>query len=307
MTEPLTVLSLFSGCGGLDLGFVRAGFRLVASIDHWRPACDTHRLNSGLLGGEVLQRSLRLADGEIALEEFPKTDVVLGGPPCQGFSFAGKQRLDDARNQLYLDFLRIVQHTEPRCFVLENVRGIEAMALTDIRASFGQLGYDVAAERALATSFGVAQRRERILVVGFRKDLKATFSPPEEIIGGLFGSTGEVSILDAIKGLPKPAVSDDETAEPHSDHIFRPLTAPVQRFVRHIPNGGCFRDAPTDTLPPRLLNILQNPARYRTPRLFPKPNPFGPAQTVPADMNPSLGGVLAQGCLVLNGGAAVGG
>lgn len=303
-----SVLSLFSGCGGLDLGFVQAGYHLELSIDHWAPAVETHRANHRLLGGDVLQRSLALSDEEVQIDQLPRCEVILGGPPCQGFSFAGKQFLDDPRNQLYRDFVRIVAHLRPRAFLLENVLGMEAMVLDQVVESFEAVGYVVTANRASATDFGVAQRRERLLIVGFRKDLGVRFGPPQAVYGGLFGTQGDKSILDAIKDLPRPVAIPDRDLAPLQQlpgylqsHAYRPLPDSVQHFVRHIPNGGCFRDAPTRTLPERLRKIVKNPARYRSPRLFPKPDPNEPAQTVPADTNPSLGGVLAPDLEYQNG------
>ena len=302
--ENPKILSLFSGCGGLDLGFVLQGFNLLAAYDNWKPAVEVHRKNSKILGGEVHHRSLSLEDGEVNLSEFPRVDVVLGGPPCQGFSFAGRQRLDDPRNKLYLDFLEIVKAVSPLCFLMENVRGIEAIALEDLKKSFSRIDYNITVVRALATNFQVAQRRERVLIVGVRSDLQKTFIPPEESVGGLFSEGNGVSIFDAIRDLPEPReVGSKKITAVHylDNHVYTPLSDSAQRFVRHIPNGGYYKDAPRNKLPERLIKILDDPARYRSPRLFPKPNPMGPAQTVPADMNPSIGGVLAPDFIYENG------
>ena len=102
--------------------------------------------------------------------------------------------------------------------------------------------------------------------------------------------------MDVIGGLPEPReVSSERISAEHflDNHVFTRLSENAQRFVRHIPNGGYYKDAPLDTLPDRLIKIINDPVRYRSPRLFPKPNPSKPAQTVPADTNPSIGGVLA--------------
>ena len=299
-----TVLSLFSGCGGLDLGFCNEGFELKASYDHWKPATEVHRKNQSLLGGEVYCRSLKLEDGEIQLSDLPKVDVVLGGPPCQGFSFAGRQSLNDSRNRLYLDFIEIVKYLSPKCFLMENVRGIEAMALEDVKSSFSELNYQINVERALATNFGVAQKRERIIIVGVRNDLKKTFVPPEESVGGLFLQSDTRSVIDAIGDLPEPRQVENERiiAQVYTDnHVYTKLSEMSQKFVRHIPNGGYYKDAPIETLPDRLIKIIEDPVRYRSPRLFPKSDPNKPAQTVPADTNPSIGGVLAPDLIYENG------
>src|ERR1017187_2459628 len=296
----LTVLSLFRGCGGLDLGFVQAGFTITQAFDNYPAAVRTYAANQKLLGGAIDCKSLALNDGEIRLGDLPRTDVVLGGPPCQGFSFAGKQFLDDPRNHLYKDFVEIVTALQPKVFLLENVLGMEAMALKDVTKAFGAAGYDISSNLALATDFGIAQRRQRLIVVGFRKDLMISFRPPSHIYGGLFGARGESMMVGAIGDLPRPfeTKSDDAGADSKlpkhlRNHCYRPPPDAVQKFVRHIPNGGYFRDAPYKTLPDRLRKIADDPIRYRSPRLFPKPDPLSPAQTVPADTNPSLGGVLA--------------
>ena len=299
MTKKRSVLSLYSGCGGLDLGFIQAGFHLVAAYDHWGPAVEAHQLNMGLLGEpKVFQKSLCISDGEVKLDELPEAEVVLGGPPCQGFSFAGKQFKNDPRNKLYRDFVEIVRHLQPRCFVMENVRGMEAMALDQVTEDFEEAGYRVLVSLARAVNFGLAQKRERLIIVGLRRDLEEVFQPPDSVMGGLF-SGHQTSLIEAIGDLPQPIEVVDDEASLESlpqhlrSHAFRPLSAMVQKFLRHVPNGGCFRDAPRKFLPERLKKILDEPARYRSPRLFPKPNPEEPAQTIPADTNPSLGGVLA--------------
>jgi DNA (cytosine-5)-methyltransferase 1 len=102
MPNKLTVLSLFSGCGGLDLGFAQEGYNILEAYDNWLPAIENHNKNKLLIGGMAYQKSLALSDNEVVLENLPKVDVVLGGPPCQGYSFAGKQNIDDPRNSLYL-------------------------------------------------------------------------------------------------------------------------------------------------------------------------------------------------------------
>lgn len=297
MATKRTALSLFSGCGGLDLGFVQAGFRVLAAYDFWAPAIDVYGLNAPLLGEvKTSKASLCLADNEVTLEDFPKADVILGGPPCQGFSFAGRQAADDPRNRLYQDFVKIVNHIRPKAFLMENVRGMEAMALKQVTRDFQKVGYQLVVSMARAQDFDLAQRRERLIIVGFEESQGVLFEPPASTFGALFGATSPRSILDVIGDLPKPHESEDSGADLPDDvrsHAIKPLPPPVQKFVKHVPNGGCFRDAPRRCLPDRLKKILDDPQRYRSPRLFPKPNPSEPAQTIPADTNPSLGGVLA--------------
>lgn len=310
-----TVLSLFCGCGGLDLGFKLAGFEIVGAYDHWDMAIECYNHNRDLLGHEGKVLDLDTSNASYKSSDLPDADVIIGGPPCQGFSFAGKQIIEDERNKLYLSFVQIVKDKRPLAFVMENVRGMESMALDDIKKSFNGIGYDINVTRAKAINFGVPQKRERILIVGFRTDLNLSFSTPEENYGGFFAPVSTFSILEAIGDLSEPpfikkGINRSNGAIEKCDipnHYCIRLPESVEHFVRHIPNGGCFRDAPRGTLPERLVKILDNPKKYRSPRLFPKPNPHQPAQTIPADTNASIGGVLApdliytdSGCLPVN-------
>jgi DNA (cytosine-5)-methyltransferase 1 len=295
MKEKPKFLSLFSGCGGLDLGFVRKGFQLIAAYDHWAPAIENHNKNRSLLGGEAYQKSLALSDNEIQLEDLPKVDLILGGPPCQGFSFAGKQKIDDPRNFLYMDFKRIVEYINPKVFLMENVRGLEKMALADIKLSFKSINYEVVVERVRCIDIGIPQRRERIIIVGTRVGEKS-FVPPAVLMGSLFGSTEPPSIIDSIGDLPEPTSAKGKATDSSNyldDHQYQELSETEQKFIRHIPNGGYYGDAPRNSLPIRLQKIFDNPSAYKSPRFFPKADPFKPSQTIPASTSPSIGGVIA--------------
>lgn len=291
----ITVLSLFSGCGGLDLGFAQCGYKILEAYDSWGLAVDNHNKNATLIGGIAHKKSLALADNEIKLEDLPKVDVILGGPPCQGFSFAGKQRIDDPKNVLYLDFKRIVEFIRPKVFLMENVRGLEKMALPEVKASFQSIKYNVCVERVRAIDLGIPQRRERIIIVGTRMG-EVSFSSPAVVVGSLFGSRVPESILDAIGDLPEPQKAKAGSVDSMhylDDHCFQDFSELERRFINHIPNGGYFRNAPRDSLPLRLQKIYDQPLKYKSPRLFPKADPHKPAQTIPASSSPSIGGVIA--------------
>jgi DNA (cytosine-5)-methyltransferase 1 len=301
--DTISVLSLFSGCGGLDLGFSKSGYNIIESYDNWGPAIENHQKNKNLLGGKAIRASLALADGEVSLEGFPKVDVVLGGPPCQGFSFAGKQKIDDPRNFLYQDFLRIVKHIEPKVFLMENVRGLEAMALDVIKASFQTIDYNVWIHKVKAIDIGIPQRRERIIIIGTKIGEKE-FITPSILEGPLFGAVDPQNIIDAIGDLPEPkAIQSQNISSNHflDDHVFLPLSEEAQKFIKHIPNGGFFMDAPRETLPKRLKMIFDHPLKYKSPRLFPKADAQKPAQTIPASSSPSIGGVISPDFQYSNG------
>jgi DNA (cytosine-5)-methyltransferase 1 len=163
------VLSLFSGAGGMDLGFVRAGFEVAWAGDIDADACDTHRRN---LGGHVACEDVQAVN----VFRLPPCDVVIGGPPCQGFSVAGQMAPNDSRKALIWDVVRVVQALRPRAFVLENVPHLAeslrwAMLRTRLLHAFTRLGYTVHLHLLDAQHFGVPQRRNRAFLIGTAKGL----------------------------------------------------------------------------------------------------------------------------------------
>lgn len=113
----LNVVSLFSGGGGLDLGFKNAGYNILWAIDNNKNAVETYRANIG--------KHIMCADiNEIDLETIPTADIVIGGPPCQSFSLAGNRNVEDARGQLVWRYIEIIKHVKPKAFVFENVTGL---------------------------------------------------------------------------------------------------------------------------------------------------------------------------------------
>jgi DNA (cytosine-5)-methyltransferase 1 len=172
-----TFLSLFSGCGGLDLGFVNAGFRCLGAFDTDTGALAVHRAN---LRGKTFQHDL--SSGKLPITP-SRIDVVLSGSPCQGFSTIGKRRLDDLRNTLLIAAGRIAVQVRPRVFVAENVPGVQFGphrkywgALMDILRS---AGYSCQTLQLNASDLGVAQMRKRLFLIAFANALNVTlrFSP----------------------------------------------------------------------------------------------------------------------------------
>jgi len=167
--------------------------------------------------------------------------------------------------------------------------------LQQIEQSFSELDYNVTVQRVKAIDLGIPQRRERVIIVGTQVGQKK-FKEPEILMGGLFGAIQPPSIFQTIMDLPRPVSSKEQFETSGSyldDHVFLPLSELEQRFIRHIPNGGYYGDAPRETLPTRLQKIYDNPLAYKSPRLFPKAEPEKTAQTIPASTSPSIGGVLA--------------
>jgi DNA (cytosine-5)-methyltransferase 1 len=161
------VVSVFCGCGGLDLGFLRAGFDLTYACDNDPAAVACYRRN---LEDRVFCRDATSDEFHADIRKLGKCDVVLGGFPCQGFSKAGPKQKDDSRNTLYVEMRRVVAELSPKVFIAENVDGLSqnfgGSYLKQIAADFASLGYEVEHRVIDAVAYGVPQHRRRIIFVG---------------------------------------------------------------------------------------------------------------------------------------------
>ncbi|MEM3845672.1 MAG: DNA (cytosine-5-)-methyltransferase, partial [Candidatus Parvarchaeota archaeon] len=202
----IDVVSLFSGCGGLDLGFTNAGFRIVYANDNWKALVETYEKNHKV---KLDTRSIT----DIPSEEIPKCDGIIGGPPCQSWSLAGKMRgADDERGRLFYEYVRIIKDKQPLFFVAENVPGIASKPhLPEFKKLLGKLeeaGYNVSYKVLDARDYGVPQERKRVIIVGYRKDLGKKFEFPEPThsrsANTLNGKKLEkyVTLKEALAGLP---------------------------------------------------------------------------------------------------------
>lgn len=180
--KKYSVISLFSGVGGLDLGFYKLGFKIIWAIDNNIFAYISYKKNFPKTN--IIFRDIR----KIENQNFPKTaDIVIGGYPCQGFSEAGRQRLDDERNFLYKEFGRCLNVVQPKLFLAENVPGLKNMnggkVLEQMIIEFEEKNYNVDYKLLNAKNFGVPQDRKRLFIVGVRKDLELNFLFPTPICG----------------------------------------------------------------------------------------------------------------------------
>ncbi|OXS54896.1 DNA (cytosine-5)-methyltransferase 1 [Bacillus sp. V-88] len=174
MSKSLRVISLFAGAGGMDLGFKNSGFDIVWANDFNKYAAETYRHNFGdhIVLGDITQ---------IPSEEMPDDiDVVIGGFPCQGFSVANtKRNMEDKRNFLYLELLRVVRDKKPKFFVAENVKGLLSMSkgkvIELIKSDFEKIGYKVDYKVLNAADYGVPQARERIIIIGNRLEVENVY------------------------------------------------------------------------------------------------------------------------------------
>ncbi|MFP3155088.1 DNA cytosine methyltransferase [Lachnospiraceae bacterium ZAX-1] len=199
--KSYTMVSLFAGAGGLDLGFEKSGFNVIWANDIDKDACATHRRWSK---AQVVQGDI----GKIGMNNIPSSDIVTGGFPCQGFSLAGPRKLDDKRNSLYKHFVKLVEDRQPYIFVAENVKGIltlgEGSILEAIIEDFSDkgVGYNVFPTLVNAADYGVPQDRWRVIMMGIRKDIgisEYTFPEP---------CSKKVTLKEALHNMPEPKTAD---------------------------------------------------------------------------------------------------
>lgn len=291
-SEPrLSAAGVFSGCGGLDYGAALAGFELVAACDRDEIAVETYKRNVSL--------NATVADMSVTLPAIPRgIDLLLGGPPCQGFSSAGPKRTNDPRNTLWTTYLALIEKVRPKAFLLENVYGFAAQLdafLGALRSATGD-AYVVEYRKINAQFFGVPQHRLRLFVCGVRRDAAAGVVWPKPNVEEFWGyrewSDGLVSMSDAVQDLgPATACASPRACSWSNDHEYLPLERSHYDIAKHIPNGGSLRSIPDDALPKPYRG------RERTNRGWPwyyrKPSPELAARTVTASTRPIYSQVLA--------------
>lgn len=201
-------IDLFCGAGGLSLGFIQEGFKVNFACDI-DPACiETYRFNHPNISSKyVVNQDIKNIEDDINnYLRFMNVDLVIGGPPCQGFSIANQQRIiDDPRNKLYKSFVNIVSQTKPKIFVMENVKGMLKVA-PQVKEDFEKVGYKVAFKVFKAQEFSVPQNRERLIFIGSRVRISA-----EDIISRIVEQEYKKYVLeDAIGDLNKLEASREK-------------------------------------------------------------------------------------------------
>ena len=239
----MRVVSLFSGAGGLDLGFRQAGHQVIWANDLFEDAVSTYRLNQG--GHIVLQNIYDIPSAAI-----PDADIVIGGFPCQGFSVANTGRHeDDERNKLYLEMIRVIRDKNPRYFVAENVKGIlsigKGQVFQNILGDFRSLGYDVQYRLLNAADYGVPQKRFRVIIVGIRCDLHQhyTFPEPTHAEHPTMFCRQWISVEEAFADIPDP---DKPNSLPN--HVYSRYKLNFNGYLGHRPVAP---DAPAPTVTAR--------------------------------------------------------
>lgn len=273
-----THVSLFSGVGGLDLGFRAAGFQTVWANDIDPDACETFRENLGdmIVEGDIRTISLPKLDQQL--------DVLSAGFPCQPFSNAGSRRgVEDSRGDLYNYAIDAVKELKPKVVLFENVRGLlsvkiaKKLLIEEILRKLHNLGYDCQFKLVDASNHRVPQRRFRLLIIGVLRDedLGPFRYPQEKHKVGL--SIGE-TILDISPLLP-------------NQNELMQLNPQAVSLGSMVPEGGSWKDIPYGSLPKRLKYISDNMAKYRWPNFYRRFHRTDIAGTITAAFKPENAGV----------------
>lgn len=248
-----TVVSMFSGCGGMDLGFVQAGYEVLWANDLKRDACETYTQNIGeIICGDV---------NDLDIPQLKKLDVLTAGFPCQPFSNAGSRKgTDDSRGNLYMSTFKFIEALQPKAVVYENVRGLlsfkgrEKKLIDEISDVLRyDFGYHVDYKLLNFSHFGVPQNRIRVILVA-TKDADAVEHAFPEPLEGL-----DLSIQTTLKGLNVKVPNQRELMKLNPQALF---------YGSQIPEGGSWKDLPYEVLPERWKKIRDDMARYHYPNFF---------------------------------------
>ena len=258
-----TAIDLFAGCGGLSRGFMDAGFKILVGVDNDQAALNTFALNHE--GAIALNADLSVQETFDKIKDLAgdeSIDVVIAGPPCQGFSVTGPRHFDDPRNSLYLAVLELVRQYQPKGFIIENVPGMAMMydgqVKDEILRRFRDMGYNVECKILLAADYGVPQMRKRLIFMGVRSDIGTPVFPDP-----LLEPDNYVTCREAISDLPSRTDSlgteeDVYDKDPITDYqrmmrgdcnvLYNHVATNHKQFVKDtialVPEGGNYKDLP---------------------------------------------------------------
>ncbi|MFT4531430.1 MAG: DNA (cytosine-5)-methyltransferase 1 [Thalassolituus oleivorans] len=264
-----TAISLFCGAGGCSLGFKQAGYSILYANDKDSAAVETYRKNfpEAICSNEDID-SLDFNDvlDEIGLKK-GELDILIGGPPCQGFSTAGSRFWDDPRNHLLKNYVTALEVIQPKWFIMENVEGLltsnKGQYIFEAAKAFIDLGYSIRIEKIYSQEYGVPQRRKRVLIVGNR--FGANFKMPEPTIriSGQIFRNSDVTISHAISSLPNPSTDKNRQLEPSkieirdefdallrgaalkiTDHYYSPINGIQLERISALAPGQTMKDLP---------------------------------------------------------------
>lgn len=281
--KPYNVIDLFCGCGGFSKGFEEAGYNVRFGIDMWNDAIVTYKHN--FPNAAVINEDITKISGKDILKtanlKKEDVDVIIGGPPCQGFSVSGKRMIDDDRNKLYKSYVQIVSELQPKVFVMENVPGLvrlfKGQVAEQVLEDFTNIGYTVQKQILSADNYGVPQQRKRVFFVGVRNDLVKKgmmYKYPIPFMGN-GTDTPAWTCKDAISDLdfvPDDRVLGEDIAyeiKPQNDyqiqmregsksvlnHSITIHNAKTKEIIAMVPDGGNYKDLPEELWSTRKVHI----------------------------------------------------
>ena len=300
--NKIKVIGLFSGCGGLDLGFKQAGYDLIWANDILKDACDTYRLN---IGGHIVNEDITKID----LNTIPNADIIIGGPPCQGFSGIGKRDPNDNRSALVYSYLDVVNKVQPKIFLFENVTGIKSSKAADgskvidnLKQAFENIGYHINIYTLNAADYGVPQRRKRVFIIGNKLGVDISV-PPQTHFENKEGKRKWISSFEAISDLDSPTENGEtkykhqpkneyqtlmrKNADKTTLHIV-PYSSPTDKqIISHVKPGGNYMDIPDSVSTKRIMYFKSTGGRTTT---YGRLDPEMPNYTINTHFNrPNIG------------------
>ena len=270
----IKVVSLFSGGGGLDLGFKSEGYQIIWAIDNNQNAVSTYKYN---IGNHIICSDIN----DIDINSIPRADVVIGGPPCQSFSLAGKRNTEDSRGQLVWKYIEIIKHIQPQAFLFENVIGLlsaknskNEKIIDNLKLAFEKIGYHIKQQLVNAADYGVPQKRNRVILVGLKKDIEFKFPDPTHSKDGV-NLPKYVSVKDALGDLPSATKNNeiliyDKSARTQYQKIMRlnnkfiydhtiPQMSDLDKYiVSCVKPGGNYMDIPSTVNSKRIKRLQEH-------------------------------------------------
>lgn len=284
--SKIKVIGLFSGCGGLDLGFKQAGYDIIWANDILKDACETYKLN---IGNHIINEDITKID----LETIPNADVIIGGPPCQGFSGIGKRNPNDDRSALVYSYLNVVKKIQPKIFLFENVTGLKSSKSSDgskvidnLKEAFENIGYHIDIHTLNAADYGVPQKRKRVFIIGNKIGVNIT-APIQTHFDKNQDKKQWITSFDAISDLESPTENGKvgykhkpnceyqilmrENAYKTTLQII-PYSSPTDKeIMNHVKPGGNYMDVPDEFSTKRIMYFKSTGGRTTTyGRLDPK-------------------------------------
>jgi len=287
--NKIKVVGLFSGCGGLDLGFKQAGYDIIWANDILKDACESYKLN---IGNHIINEDITKVD----LDIIPSADIIIGGPPCQGFSGIGKRDPNDDRSALVYSYLDVVNKIQPKIFLFENVTGIKSSKASDgskvidnLKKAFEDIGYHINIFTLNAADYGVPQKRKRVFIIGNKLGVDIT-APSQTHFDNVPNKKQWISSFEAISDLESPTENGNVKYkhEPICEYqsLMRknsnettlqiiPYSSPTDKeIIKHVTPGGNYMDIPDEVSTKRIMYFKSTGGRTTTyGRLDPeKPN-----------------------------------